>query len=129
MSEWYEYLALGLAVVGTALILLASVGVVRMPDFYTRMQTASKASTLGASCILLAAGIHFADAGMFTRAVLIVLFIFLTTPVAAHILARAAYLSRARIDDATHHDDLRGKYDLSEHSLAPTQDSDHPATR
>ena len=126
MSDWHEILALALAVLGTGLILLASVGVVRMPDFFMRMQTASKASTLGAACILLAAGLHFAESGMFIRAVLIVLFIFLTTPVAAHMLGRAAYLSSVRIDPATHVDELRGRYDFEQHTLSSGPEENHP---
>lgn len=118
MMPWHEWLALILAILGTGLILLAAVGVVRMPDFYMRMQTTSKASTLGAACIILAAGVHFAESGMFIRAVMIVLFIFLTTPVAAHMLGRAAYLSSVRIDPSTHVDQLKGRYDFEQHTLS-----------
>ena len=86
-----EPLTVALMVIGAALILLAAVGVVRMPDLYSRMQSATKASTLGVGCTMLAVAVDFADLGITTRVVLIVAFVFLTAPVSAQMIGRAAY--------------------------------------
>ena len=92
VAHWREWLVLGLLVAGALFLLLAAVGVVRMPDLYTRMQAATKATTLGVGCTLLAVAVHFDDFGVTVRALLVVAFIFLTAPVAAHVIGRAAYI-------------------------------------
>lgn len=81
-----------LLLAGAALGLIAAIGVVRMPDLYTRMQAATKASALGTGLMLLAVAVHFAQFSVATRAMAVVAFLILTAPVAAHMLARAAYL-------------------------------------
>jgi multicomponent Na+:H+ antiporter subunit G len=83
-----------LALIGATLVLLAAVGIVRMPDIYTRMQAATKASTLGLGCLLAAAAIAVADSSVFIRAVSIAAFVMLTSPVSNHVIARAAYLTK-----------------------------------
>ncbi|MGP1272036.1 MAG: monovalent cation/H(+) antiporter subunit G [Phycisphaerales bacterium] len=80
-----------LVFVGSAASLLAAIGIVRMPDLYTRMQSATKAGTLGVACVAAAAGVHFGTAGPAVQAVLAVLFLFATAPIASHLIARAAY--------------------------------------
>lgn len=84
-----------LLVTGTAFALLAAIAVVRMPDLYTRMHGATKCATLGVGCTILAVAIQFADMETTTAAILIVGFLFLTAPVAAHTIGRAAYRHRA----------------------------------
>jgi multicomponent Na+:H+ antiporter subunit G len=80
-----------LLVLGAALMSLAAVGLLRLPDVYTRMSAASKAATLGVSLVLLGAAVHFGTAAVAGRAVVIAAFLFLTAPVAAHAIGRAAY--------------------------------------
>jgi multicomponent Na+:H+ antiporter subunit G len=80
-------------VAGPAFALLAAVGVLRMPDVFTRMQASTKASTLGLGCLLLGAAVQFGDLASFIRVVSIGAFVLLTTPVAAHVIARASYLA------------------------------------
>ena len=82
---------------GAIFCLIASLGVFRMPDLYTRMQAAAKSSTLGVVCIILSVAIHFGDTGVTTRAMLVIVFLFLTAPVSAHMMAKAA-LSLAEDD-------------------------------
>jgi multicomponent Na+:H+ antiporter subunit G len=79
--------------VGTFFALVAALGVVRMPDIYMRLSAASKASTLGASCILAAVALYFASTAVTGKVVAIIAFTLLTAPVAAHMLGRAAYFS------------------------------------
>jgi multicomponent Na+:H+ antiporter subunit G len=92
VAHWREWLVLGLLVAGALFLLLAAVGVFRLPDVYTRMQAATKAATLGAGCTLSAVAVYFDDFGVTVRALLVVAFIFLTAPVAAHMIGRAAYI-------------------------------------
>lgn len=93
---------------GGIFLLLAAVGVTRMPDLYTRMQTATKAATLGVGCTLLAVAFHFHDLGTTARALAIVLFVFLTAPVGAHMIGRAAYLAGVPLWEKTEVDEMQG---------------------
>lgn len=77
---------------GCTFLLLASIGVWRMPDLFMRMSASAKASTLGIGCLLVALMLHFRDGSVTTRSILILFFYFLVSPVAAHMIARAAYI-------------------------------------
>jgi multicomponent Na+:H+ antiporter subunit G len=81
-----------LLVIGAVFILLAAVGLTRMPDLFLRLSCSSKASTLGILAILVAAGLHFADLGVAGRAAAGAVFLLVTMPVAGQTIARAAYL-------------------------------------
>ena len=96
-------------VLGTFLILTASVGVVRLPDVFCRMHAAGKAGTLGIVLIIIAAILVFArdGAGMAVRGVLAIVFQFLTIPAATHLLARASYVSDYPLSDRTAVDELK----------------------
>jgi multicomponent Na+:H+ antiporter subunit G len=78
---------------GGFFMLVAGIGVIRMPDLLMRMHAATKAGTLGAGLLLLAVAIHFGTAGVTIRAVATIFFLLLTAPVAAHVIGRAAYFS------------------------------------
>jgi multicomponent Na+:H+ antiporter subunit G len=78
-------------VIGAGFAALAGLGVVRMPDVYTRMHAATKAGTLGAGLVLVAVAVHFASVGMALRVLAALFFLILTAPVAAHMIGRAAY--------------------------------------
>ncbi len=85
-------MALGLAVIGVAFSLSGAVGILRMPDVYTRIQCSSKNITMGTIPLLLAVVV---DQGLVSayasRALLVALLVSVVNPVAAHALARAAY--------------------------------------
>lgn len=81
-------LAALLLVLGTLFTLFASLGILRMPDLYTRMHAATKAGTAGLSLLLLAVALCMPEIGVISRLVGIMLFIFLTAPVAAHLLGK-----------------------------------------
>lgn len=78
---------------GSAFALLAAVGVLRMPDVFTRMQASTKASTFGLGCLLVGAALQLGDFGSFIRLASIGAFILLTTPVSGHVIARASYFA------------------------------------
>ncbi len=86
---------------GGILMLLGAVGLLRMPDLYLRMAATSKASTLGAAFVLLGAAAHFGSQEAAGRAVVIVAFLFLTAPTAAHAIARAAFRRGTRCSPGT----------------------------
>ncbi|MDW7982571.1 MAG: monovalent cation/H(+) antiporter subunit G [Thermomicrobium sp.] len=111
-----------LAVAGALLMLIAAIGLLRMPDFYTRMQAAAKAGTLGILLIVAATGITLGSVAALLHAFLASLFFLLTTPLAAHLLGRAAYLSGVR--PWVQADDLAGRYHPRTHAL----DSPPPRT-
>ena len=81
-----------LLLLGTGFMLVASIGLLRMPDLYTRMHAVTKAGTLGVGCILLSAAVAFGDLSVATRSVVALLFVLFTAPVSAHLLGRAGYL-------------------------------------
>jgi multicomponent Na+:H+ antiporter subunit G len=98
-------------VLGAVFTLLAAVGVVRLPDLYTRMHAASKAGAVGGGLILIAVAILSQDAAVAIRAIVGVIFLLLTTPVSAHLLARASYLSGYRPCNETVVDELASNKD------------------
>jgi len=110
--------SLALVLVGSIFMLLAAVGVVRMPDVFLRLHSSTKSATLGAGCLLLGAAIYFGDFAVGVRALAVVAFLFATAPVAAHVIGRAAYLSGVPLWEGTLSDELQGQYDLRTHHLA-----------
>ena len=117
-----EILSSALMIIGAAFALLAGAGIVRLPDLFTRMQAATKASTLGIGCMVLAVAIHFGELGVTTRALATLCFVFLTAPVAAHMIARASYFVGVPHWEGTIIDELRGHYDRRTHRLARPDD-------
>ncbi len=79
-----------LILLGLAILTVGVYGIVRLPDVYTQMHAASKAGFLGIAALLAAAAVQ-GDAAIIARAVVIVALLAITTPVAAHAIARAAH--------------------------------------
>jgi len=90
MSALLDWVTGLLLIVGALFTLTASLGMLRLPDLYTRMHAASKAGTLGSCVMLLALALAAADATVSTRALAGVLFFVLTVPISSHLLAKAA---------------------------------------
>ena len=80
-------------IAGALFGLLAAIGVLRMPDVFTRMQASTKAATLGLGCLLVGGALQLGDFGSVIRLLSIGAFILLTSPVSALVIARAAYLA------------------------------------
>lgn len=101
-------LALGgvLLSIGTALIAVTAVGMIRLPDVYNRMNAVAKAASLGMFCVLAAALLFLP--GVRTAVVVgtAALFQWGTAPVGGYILARAAYRSGSPLAPITRHDQL-----------------------
>lgn len=99
-----EYIMAALIVLGGFFCFVAGLGVLRLPDVLIRMHASTKAGTLGAGLILAAVAVFFADTATITRAVVTILFLLITAPVAAHMIGRAAFrvqvpLWKTRIED------------------------------
>ena len=96
--------ALVLVFFGVLMILLAAVGLMRLPDVYQRGHAAGKAATLGVCSILLGVAAALNETGAWARALLAVAFLFFTIPVGAQLIARAAFRNGAPPEPGTHID-------------------------
>ncbi|HSJ93116.1 MAG TPA: monovalent cation/H(+) antiporter subunit G [Gaiellaceae bacterium] len=94
MSAW---VADALVLLGVVVMTVGVYGVFRMPDVYTELHAASKAVFLGVVVLLVASTVT-GDGAIIARAALIGVFLVLTTPVAAHVIALAAYRQEERME-------------------------------
>jgi multicomponent Na+:H+ antiporter subunit G len=101
-----EALTAALVLAGAALSLVAAIGLIRMPDLPMRMHAATKAGTLGAGLLLGAVAVAYSDAGVTIRALATIGFLFLTAPVSAHVIGRAAYRNGLQLWEHTCLDEL-----------------------
>lgn len=92
MTLIVEWLAIALLILGALFILIGAIGLVKLPDFYTRLHAPTKASTLGIGSILIASMmLHMVDdRGVNVQELVISLFLFITAPVSAYMMAKAA---------------------------------------
>jgi len=97
---------------GSFFIFIAALGILRLPDLYTRMHASAKASSLGVGLFAIAAGIHFSQFWVLVESLLIIIFIFLTAPISTHMIARAGYLLNINLWEKNVSDELENRYDL-----------------
>ncbi len=94
-----------ITLLGSIILLIAAIGLVRMPDVYNRLQVGTKASTMGTLLSLLGiAIIHPTWAG---KLIILILFVLFTNPVSSHVLARASHYINIRISKRTVVDKLK----------------------
>jgi len=124
-----EFIKGAFIIAGALFILLAAVGLLRLPDLLTRMHATTKAAALGVMLIMLAAAIHFAATGVVARALAVVVFILMTAPVAAHVLGRAGYFVGTKLWSGTVKDELRPNYDPLTHELKSGMETHENAKR
>jgi multicomponent Na+:H+ antiporter subunit G len=117
-----------LLITGASFVLLAAVGIIRLPDILMRMHSTSKAATLGAALMLAAVAVHFGTVEVTTRVIAAIVFLFITAPVGAHMLARATYFLGVPLWDKMVLDELKGNYDEETHRLTSRKpEDDEPA--
>ena len=89
---WADALVAALLVTGAAFALIGGVALVKLSDFYKRLHGPTKATTLGVGGVLLASALYFSVRGPVwsLHELMITLFVFLTAPVSAHLLVKAA---------------------------------------
>src|SRR4051794_11930120 len=107
IGELAQYVAALLLLAGALFSLIATIGVLRLPDLYTRLHAASKAGATGAGLIFLALAVNSFDGAVILRSILGIVFLLLSTPVSAHLLARAAYRCGEAPTPTTTVDDLK----------------------
>ena len=90
-----------LVLVGSIFSLVAAIGMLRFPDVYTRLHAAAKAGPVGAGSVLIAVAVSALNPTVAVRALAGTAFLILTSPIAAHLLARAAYLRGVPLDSLT----------------------------
>jgi multicomponent K+:H+ antiporter subunit G len=98
MTTVLEMLISALILIGAGFTLIGSLGLLRLRDFYSRLHAPTKATTLGVGSLLIASAVFFShrDEGMSLHEVLVTLFLFITAPVGAHLMAKAALHLRVR---------------------------------
>lgn len=105
MSMVLEILVSALLILGGAFALVGAIGLARLPDFYTRLHGPTKATTLGVGGIVLASILYFYSRGqgVVLSELLLLVFLFITAPVSANMLSKAAMHLRVKT-----HEDTRG---------------------
>ncbi|GGG67579.1 Na+/H+ antiporter subunit G [Paenibacillus radicis (ex Gao et al. 2016)] len=111
-DEIGEVVGAVLILIGAIFSLISAIGIVRLPDVYTRSHAASKSSTLGVLCALLGTLLYFiiSDGFFSIRLILGIFFVFLTAPVAAHVITRAAYRDKVPLAEQSVQDELKDYY-------------------
>ncbi|MGB1090581.1 MAG: Na+/H+ antiporter subunit G [Oceanobacter sp.] len=119
-----------LLVMGGLFVLIGAVGMVKLPDVYTRLHAPTKTTTMGIGCILIASMcIHFdGGRGLGIEEVVISLFLFITAPVSAYMIAKAALHRRVSMREGTVNSELserirdrKGPIDSAQETVAPVQ--------
>lgn len=111
MTETLSLLFALIILLGSIISIISTIGIIRLPDVYTRNHAASKGATLGVLLVLFGAFLIFWEqtGTVNSRLVLAIVFIFLTAPVAGHLISRAAYNSGVPLWEKSVRDDLKVK--------------------
>jgi multicomponent Na+:H+ antiporter subunit G len=118
-----------LIITGAAFMLLAALGILRLPDLLTRMHATTKAAALGVILIMLAVAVHFGEVAVVARSFAIIVFVVMTAPVAAHVIGRAGYFVGSKLWAGTVKDELRPNYDPLTHELKSGMEKQDNAAR
>lgn len=105
----YDILTGVFTVIGVFFTVVAAIGLIRLPDIYSRAHAASKSATLGVMFVLFAALLHvWVDQRIFdARLLLGLFFVLLTAPVGGHLIARAAHAQGVKLWDKSLQDALQ----------------------
>ncbi len=108
MTEWIISILL---LIGGSFVLVGSIGLVKMPDFFMRLHGPTKATTLGMASLLTAAMVFFSttQAGLSVKEILISLFLVLTAPISGYMMIKSAIHHKLESIDRT-----KGKDNLEE---------------
>lgn len=109
VNQMIEWGAVGLILLSSIISVISALGMIRLPDVYTRSHAATKSSTLSVLTCLLGAFIYFwvHDGYISIRLILGILFVFFTAPVAGHLICRAAYRSKVPLGKGSGADELQ----------------------
>lgn len=102
-----DWITAGFILSGALFALIAALGIVRLPDIFIRMHASTKAGTLGCGLILVGLVVQSGgETAVIARALAAIVFLFLTAPVAAHMIGRAAYLAGDKLDERSIIDEM-----------------------
>lgn len=101
-----EWIIVILLLLGAVFMLLASIGLLRLPDVYMRMQASTKAPTLGLMLMLISLCFYSPDLSTITKSIITIFLIFMTIPVASITIAKASHLMKMPKWKKTIQDDL-----------------------
>ena len=103
MALWLEVVVSLLLVLGSLFVLIGAFGLYRLPDFFMRLHGPTKATTLGVGAMVVASLVYFSATGdgLSLHELLISLFLFISAPVSAYMLAKAAVQQRLPLDPKT----------------------------
>ena len=124
MNSFLMWLAAFLALAGSAVTLVAAVGVLRLPDFFMRMHAATKAGVAGPSLILLAAGCFDPSISTWIKILFAILFLLTTTPISGNLIGRAGFIGGVTLWRKTVRNDLESVLPHSEFIEVVTPDPD-----
>ncbi|WP_062014232.1 monovalent cation/H(+) antiporter subunit G [Aureimonas sp. AU4] len=110
-------------VMGAGFALIAAIGILRLPDFYTRIHAASKAGTVGSVLALLALAIVSDESAEVLRAIAAIVFFFLTAPISAHLLGRAAYTAGYRMWEGSVRNEMQELKETGRVASAPSTET------
>lgn len=115
-----DIIIVALVVAGLVFTIVTVIGILRLPDVYTRAHAASKSATLGVMSLLLGVFFHFWwNEGHFSiQLILGIAFLFITSPIGGHLMSRAAYMSGVKPTDLTVGDDLKAAIDKKKAEIA-----------
>lgn len=102
-----EIISCVLILTGVVFMLISTLGLLRLPDFYIRMSAITKGTTLGLGLILSGMGIYFNQPDILLKVLAIIVFSFFTAPVAAHVVGRTAVQNKIPFWDRTNTKELK----------------------
>ncbi|MDX1654201.1 MAG: monovalent cation/H(+) antiporter subunit G [Candidatus Competibacteraceae bacterium] len=103
LLQWLALLAMG---AGVLLMLIAGLGILRMPDLYLRLHCATKSATLGVGLLVVGVALWRNEYPVWVRCLVVIVFLLLTSPVGAQMIGRAAHRARVPMARETLSDDL-----------------------
>lgn len=118
-----EIIAAILILLGTLMNVISAYGLIRLPDVYTRSHAGTKSATLGVLCTLVGTFVYFltVDNYVSVRLLLGIFFVFLTAPVAGHLISRAAYHSGVPMTETSVKDQLKEDMEKQEKNESSRQ--------
>ncbi|KHE91724.1 Na(+)/H(+) antiporter subunit G [Candidatus Brocadiaceae bacterium S225] len=112
-----EWICAILLVSGALFMFVGALGVVRLPDLFTRMHAATKSASFGSVLMLCAVAVYFGEVWIIFETLLVIFFIFLTTPVGTHMIGRVGYLLGTPLWQGTVINELQGRYNMRKRVL------------
>ncbi|MEL7401163.1 MAG: Na+/H+ antiporter subunit G [Pseudomonadota bacterium] len=128
-TDLLNYLVAGWLIMGGFFVLVGSLGLAKLPDFFTRLHAPTKATTLGIGSVLVASMLMTSvrDGGFSVYELVISLFLFITAPVSAHMMAKAALHKRIAMLERTGNREMAPRISAQQTPHPEPEAEDKPA--